>query len=364
MERPSRLRSLGIAALSPPILCGFALAPGIVVLVVLVELERVPSGAGVWIACLAGVVGLHAWAVFGVLKRRRAPWWPLAGQAVLTVVPMVFWVEWAPVAVLLTATLLVVAERLQSWALVAVAVACGPALVLVLGDPWLVMVPVVGLAEYAVISLCVRAHSLRAVLTDRVCRAVADERHRLTRDLHDLVGHRLTLLILRLELAQRQLEKGGERVREELDEALELARGVTEDVRSVAHLGRSYSLESELRSARSALESGGVRCRVHVRCDSLPQPATRVLAHVLREGVTNILRHTAARECSIRVWQRDGVVRLSMLNDGARHQRRSHGRGLRNLRELAAEQGGGFEARVILHGRFRMSVSIPSKSHQ
>ncbi|MFE0155960.1 sensor histidine kinase [Nonomuraea sp. NPDC059007] len=362
MEPPSRLRSLGIAALSPLVLCGFALAPGIVGMVVVGVLRVLPSGSdmlAVWLGCLVAVIGLHAWAVLATLRRRRTPWLPLAGQVALTVAPLLYWTGWAPVTVLLTGTLLVVAERKRSWTLVVVALGCGPVMLSVVDQPWLLAAPVVGFAEYAVVSLTVRAHSLRAVLTDQVCRAVEDERHRLTRDLHDLVGHRLTLLILRIELAQRQLEKNSERGREELDEALELVRGVTEDVRSVAHLGRSYSLETELSSARSVLESAGLSCHVHVACGGLPQSAIQVLTYVLREGVTNILRHTTARECSIQVLEEGGMVLLSILNDGAKKPRHQPGQGLRNLRERVVEYGGWFEARAMHHGRFRMSVYIP-----
>ncbi|MFI6298257.1 sensor histidine kinase [Nonomuraea sp. NPDC050790] len=364
MEPPSRLRSLGIAALSPLVLCAFALAPGIVGMVVLGVLRILPSGSdrlAVWMGCLVGVVGLHVWVVVAALRRRGAAWLPLAGQAALTVAPLMTWTGWSPVTVLLTGSLLVVAERKRSWVLVVLALSCGPLLLTVVDAPWLLAAPILGFAEYAVLSLTIRAHSLRAVLTDQVCRAVEDERHRLTRDLHDLVGHRLTLLILRIELAQRQLEKSGARGREELDEALELVRGVTEDVRSVAHLGRSYSLETELSSARSVLESAGVNCHVHVACGGLPQSAIQVLTYVLREGVTNILRHTTARECSIQVLEEGGMVLLSILNDGAKKPRHAPGHGLRNLRERVVEYGGWFEARAMHHGRFRMSVYIPGK---
>ncbi|MFI6499339.1 histidine kinase [Nonomuraea typhae] len=364
MEPPSRLRSLGIAALSPLLLGAFVLAPGAVGLVVLGVLSAQPSGPGalaVRLGCLAAVAGLHAWAVLSVLRTRRPPWVPLLGQVALTLAPMGFWAGWTPVAILLTGSLLVVAERLRSWGLVLTALCSGPLMVLLESDPWLMAAPALGLAEYAVISLTVRAHSLRAVLTDQVCRAVEQERHRLTRDLHDLVGHRLTLLILRIELVQRQFEKSGGQGREELDEALELVRGVTEDVRSVAHLGQRYSLETELESACSVLESGGVACRLDVAVGALPQPAVQVLTHVLREGITNILRHATARECSIQVLEEGGMVLLSILNDGARKARKPPGLGLRNLRERVVEYGGWFEARAMHHGRFRMSAYIPGK---
>ncbi|WP_084960348.1 histidine kinase [Thermoactinospora rubra] len=382
MVRPPWLRSVRLASLSPLWLGGFTLAAGRLGLVAAVAHASAaylaaygtaaPLGGA---ACLAAVFCLHAMAVLRAIRRRGRVWWPLAGQAVLTVAPWtVLGAAWAPVASLLTASLLVLAERLRTWVPVPPAVACGPLLVLG-ADPRLwglaLAVPAAGMAEYAVISLTVRAHCLGVLRAEEVRRAAEAERHRLTRDLHDLVGHRLAVLVLKMELAQRLAESGDVKAALELGEALALVRAITGEVRAVARGQVAPSLQDELLSARAILESAGARCHVEVGCGDLPEAVDRVLALVAREGVTNILRHATARECEIRLAESDGVIRLSLANDGVKagrdghgrdgHGRDGHGRGLRNLRERITELDGYIETWRSLDGHFHLIACIPQK---
>ncbi|MFI6814888.1 sensor histidine kinase [Nonomuraea sp. NPDC050328] len=363
MDGTSAPRSVGIAALSPIWLCGLTWGAGAFWLVgrTLVELAGSWGEVAAGAAGLAGVLVLHALIVARVVKHRRVPWWTVGAQAVLTWAPLWVWGEgWAPVGCLLAGGLFVLADRTRAWWPLAAALGCGPVLALAPGplSPWVAGVPVAGLAEYALIILAMRTHCLGAVRGQQVGEAVQQERRRLTRDLHDLVGHRLTVLVLKIELLQRLVASAGDaKVAAAVAEALELVRGVTGDVRSVAHGLRLPSLEAELNSARSVLESAGVSCRVRMSCEEVPRPVSEVLTHVLREGVTNILRHTSAKECAIWLSEREGTFHLSMVNDGARSAGPA-GHGLLNLREKVAEAGGRFEATRLPHAVFWISTHI------
>ncbi|MFI0418575.1 sensor histidine kinase [Spongiactinospora sp. 9N601] len=387
--RPASLRRLGaflrcrlpvlprLPEPSPARLSGLALAAGISGLV-----GRVLAGAAtaagrgdpmVWpvvAMALPAFLLLHAGALHRAFSGRGAPWWVTGGQVALTYLPMpVVGPAWAPMCGLLAGAVFMSADRRRSPLVLVAACACGPVLLLVPGGGggvWAAAVPMIGLAEYALVSLAARARRLMSAQTEMVRRAVGLERRRFTRDLHDLVGHRLAVLVLKIELTQRLYDDGDTRVRDEIKELLDLARNLTGDVRSVAHGLRASSLETELSSARAVLESTGVRCQIKVTCRRLPAEATEVLAYVLREGVTNILRHTRARECAIQLVERDGLVRLSMTNDGVmppyrrdRGETRSGGNGLLNLGERVSELGGWLDATTGQRGLFRLAVYFP-----
>ncbi|NUW37797.1 hypothetical protein HTZ77_41320 [Nonomuraea sp. SMC257] len=334
--------------------------------------EAVTGGPG-WAfagaAALLALLVVHARFLFGVLARREGGWWLVGAQAWLTYLPMPWYgAAWTPVCGLLSGALLVVAYRIRSLALVALAVTCGP--VLLWAPPgaldhtgWAVAAPALGLAEYAVVTLAGRAHWLAGARNDVIERAVALERRRFTRDLHDLVGHRLAVLVLKAQLVERLVREGDPKAGMEAGETLELLRVLASDVRAVAHGAGHASLESELASARALLESVGVRCDVRVSCREMPGEVSEALVHVLREGVTNILRHAAARRCVIRLDEQDRLIRLSMRNDGVRPGRRQHGygdggHGLVNLTERVALLGGWLETEIH-GGEFAFSAFVP-----
>ncbi|MCK2217150.1 histidine kinase [Actinomadura sp. ATCC 31491] len=345
----------GGAALSVPVVNGLAgtgrMGQGVVTLVVLLV--------------------LHAWFVLQTPGRRPAgSWWLVAVQAWLTYLPLtVFGPVWTPVAGLLAGALLVMAARIGSVVLALLAPASGLVLLAApqlsaVDVPWAVAAPLVGLVEFALVSLTRRAERLTEARTDVMRRAVALERRRFTRDLHDLVGHRLTVLVLKAQLVQRLVAEGDEeKARAEVEETIELLRSLSTDVRAVAHGLRSSSLAAELGSARALLESARVRCQIKVSCRDLPEEVEEALTHALREGVTNVLRHAEARQCSIHLLERDQLVRLTLRNDGVRPSRRPDGagQGLLNLAERVASLGGWLEATSTRAGQFTFSVYVPRK---
>ncbi|SEG23943.1 two-component system, NarL family, sensor histidine kinase DesK [Nonomuraea solani] len=349
---------------------GLGLAAGIIGLAVPVSAGLVESGRAIeGTVTLVVLLALHLRFVTELPKRRAGSWWIVAVQAWLTYLPLtVFGAAWTPVCGLLAGALLVMAGRIRSIVLALLALACGP---VVLAAPeasmihplWAIAAPLVGAAEFAVVTLAKRARELTEARTEVMRKAVALERRRFTRDLHDLVGHRLTVLVLKVQLLERLVEEGDDKARAEVTETLLLLRDLSADVRAVAHGLRSSSLAPELGSARSLLESVRVRCQIKVSCRDLPEEVEEALTHALREGVTNVLRHAEARQCSIHLVERERLVRLTIRNDGVRPPRRpgDAGQGLLNLAERVSPLGGWLEATSSRTGQFTFSVYVPRK---
>ncbi|QKV75141.1 histidine kinase [Amycolatopsis sp. Hca4] len=205
--------------------------------------------------------------------------------------------------------------------------------------------------------------------------AVAEERLRFARDLHDLLGMSLSAIALKSELTARVLPLDRARATEELQEILGLTRQALADVRSVASGYRELSLDSESKSARSVLAAADVHVRMEMLQDELPAPVRTVLAVVLREGVTNVLRHSSVETCEIAVRRMDGGVTLEIVNDGVDGAGRpaakpasngngqsgggSSGSGIGNLAHRVSDLGGELTAGVADDGRFRLRAVVP-----
>ncbi|MCW2798768.1 MAG: hypothetical protein JWQ70_240 [Aeromicrobium sp.] len=129
--------------------------------------------------------------------------------------------------------------------------------------------------------------------------AVEEERARIARDLHDILGHSLTVISVKAELAERLLDTDIERVRAELADLQRLTRDALADVRSTAHGIRGISLPGEIASARMALESAGIQPSLPTVADEVPSRWRELFAWTLREGVTNVIRHSQATECTV-----------------------------------------------------------------
>lgn len=180
--------------------------------------------------------------------------------------------------------------------------------------------------------------------------AAAEERLRFAGDVHDLLGHSLTVIALKAELAARLATVDAGRAAREAAEAQRLAAGALADVRDAVHGYRSVDLPGQLEDVRRLLDSCGVRCTVTVDGTVPPDPAAQ-LAAVLREAATNVLRHSGATWCTIDVattgaaaGTTDGATggaraTLTVTNDGARPGT-AGGHGLRGLAERLAGTGG------------------------
>lgn len=199
--------------------------------------------------------------------------------------------------------------------------------------------------------------------------AVADERLRFARDLHDLLGLSLSAITLKGELTHRLLLTYPDRAKQELTEIVDIARRALADVRSVSRGYRELSLDQEARSAESVLRASDVTVRMELDYGELPIPVRTILGMVLREGITNILRHSKAEHCDIVIRQSDGVASLALTNDGlvlddeAVHHDPDSGSGINNLSERVAALQGELTARVR-DGRFELHVELPLRTEQ
>ena len=157
--------------------------------------------------------------------------------------------------------------------------------------------------------------------------AVAEERLRFARDLHDLLGHSLSLIALKSELAGRLAERDPARARQEMADVEAAARRALAEVRDAVSGYRQVSLAQALAEARSALSAAGhQRCARRARGEPLPAAVDAVLGWVVREATTNVLRHSGAPRGDRRARTDDDGVTLTVSDDGA-GRRRAGGRG-------------------------------------
>ncbi|MBG6063813.1 sensor histidine kinase [Micromonospora ureilytica] len=187
-------------------------------------------------------------------------------------------------------------------------------------------------AMFGVSRLAQRNSELRAAQQEIGRLAVAEERARAARDLHDILGHSLTVVAIKAELAGRLIEVDRERAAAEIAEVEALARAALADVRKTAGAYREVSLAAELAGARSALAAAGIAADVSTEVPDLPEEWDRLFGWTVREGVTNVVRHSGARCCVIRV-HKDQVV----ISDDGRGPSTpdASGHGLVGLRERA-----------------------------
>ncbi|MBD2899899.1 hypothetical protein amrb99_88960 [Actinomadura sp. RB99] len=194
--------------------------------------------------------------------------------------------------------------------------------------------------------------------------AVTEERLRFSRDLHDLLGHSLSLIAVKSELAMRLADADPARAGAEMADVQRAARDALREVRAAVHGYRAVELDAELAGVRAVLEAAGVRCDAGAVPDGLPPEVRSVLAWVIREGATNVIKHSEARHCAVALTAYGGSVVLEMRNDGVRgdadaHREGTGGAGLTGLAERAAVVGG--EVTAGRHGRdgFLLRAVVP-----
>jgi len=171
------------------------------------------------------------------------------------------------------------------------------------------------------------------------------ERERIARDLHDLLGHTLSLITLKAELAGKVLERDPERAGREIREVERISREALREVRTAVAGYRSQGLPAELARARLALEGAGVKPEHFAQPVELEPAEETVLALALRESVTNVIRHAAAFTCRITLEQTATETRLEVCDDG-RGGAAPEGIGLASMRERVEGLGGRLERRA------------------
>lgn len=292
-------------------------------------------------------------------------------QVVLTYLPFAFFgATWASVPAFLSASVLLVLPSPRRWvafALVAAGdVVATRAVGLRLDHAVYVAVAtsVIGLVGYCLVRLATAARTeVRDRASDTVDAeaaiedAVLRERRRIDRDLHDLVGQQLSSVILKTELASRLIVTDPDAAQRELAEVIVAARRALADVRAVTYGHRRLSLAAETASARAVLEKAGIECDLTVALGPVPPAVSDVLATVLREAVTNVVRHSNARRCRIAVTSAGDQARLAVVNDGAPPMSRTTGSGIASLSEQVFAAGGNLAVRHHA-GWFELVVTI------
>ncbi|GLW23278.1 hypothetical protein DI270_006815 [Microbispora triticiradicis] len=215
------------------------------------------------------------------------------------------------------------------------------------------------LAALAVLAL--RLRRLRAMQAEAVRQAAAEAREQFGRDVHDLVSSRLWLATLRSELAYRLAEDDNP-LRPALADVVQAIRQAAADIRNVTRSFQDVSLPSELANARAVLRAYGTDCKIETTDAELSDQISATLAIMVREAVTNVVRHSRATLCVIEIALRAGTVTLTVANDGVDPSAPSGtGSGLDNLRTRAAALDGVVGTVLDPDGWFRLVAEIPSR---
>ncbi len=246
----------------------------------------------------------------------------------------------------------------------------------ILSANWLQIIPLallvrgLGLDMIGFARLSDALRELHGAREELAQQAVTEERLRMARDLHDLLGHTLSLITLKSELAGRLLEKDQQEAAatQEIHEVERVARQALREVREAVAGYRQRTLRGELDGAREILEAAGIVFTFEYEAQSLPPRTDAVLAWIVREGVTNVIRHSRARQCLIRITSTDEYIRAEVINDGYSSEKSStveSGSGLSGLAERVAKEGGQIETGIqpMPNGPgFRLKVEIPIRS--
>lgn len=241
----------------------------------------------------------------------------------------------------------------------------------------LVFIPAVVFITRSVMWSITTSWELRAAREEIARLAVMTERLRIARDLHDLLGHSLSLITLKSELAGRLVRAAPERAISEISDIENVARTTLQEVREAVGSYRQPTLASELQGAQEILTAAGIAYRYEgdeKNLQSLPATIEAVLAWTLREGVTNVIRHSRAHQCTIRLTYERKAACMEVTNDGVKASADSlnlssttitggGGNGLRGLRERVAALGGRCESGLCGKDGFRLVVSVPLSEH-
>jgi two-component system sensor histidine kinase DesK len=252
---------------------------------------------------------------------------------------------------------------------VAAAAVCATVIIVVDYSPGLLFLPVIclltGFAMQGTGHLMALNRELQEAREELARSAVAEERMRFARDLHDLLGHSLSLIALKSELARRLAEVDPPRARQEMADVEEAARRALAEVRDAVSGYRQVSCAQALAEARAALSGAGIVVRLPDVVPALPGTVDAALGWVVREATTNVLRHSGAGRVTVDLTE-DGVrAVLTVTDDGAGAAQRltvlgsASGSGLAGLRERVAALGGELDAGPVDGGGYRVRAWVP-----
>ncbi|MFJ7219534.1 sensor histidine kinase [Amycolatopsis sp. NPDC098790] len=365
VDRRPRLAAYLAASIIVVVVAGF----GSTLLASLLPLSV--SAAEAWYAVIAVglllVVQLFHFSRPSANLRSPASRWLLAVLLVLGYVPVLtFDAFWAAMPAFFGGAVLLVLAPRFAWPLFALNLGGVLWVELLYDTPLLALYTLLGVTVYSLVfylltRLARTVRELHHARTEMARRAVAEQRLAFARDLHDLLGISLSAIALKGELVHRLLAKSRQQAQAELAEITATAQRTLSDVRAVSHGYRELSLEKEFRTAQSLLTASDIAVQVHLDQGNLPVQARTLLAKVLREGVTNVLRHSEAEHCGIEVRQRHGAVTLEIVNDGVSAEDLSPESAdlLTRLPDEVTALGGTVNTGTGDDGRFRLKVELP-----
>jgi two-component system sensor histidine kinase DesK len=233
------------------------------------------------------------------------------------------------------------------------------------------------LANTAFTRLLETVAELRRTRAELARVAVAEERERFSRDLHDLLGHTLSVMVVKAQAVRRLVPTDPDAAVAHAADIERVGRTALLDVRQAVDAMRAPSLAEELVGARDALEAAGIRTTIEGSAPDVPEEAGSVLAWALREGVTNVLRHSAASSCTIVVTDRgdhaeleivdDGVAELEIVDDGVGRPTpppegsAARAGGLDGLSDRLSAAGGSIGSSSTEAG-FRLVARVPARA--
>jgi two-component system, NarL family, sensor histidine kinase DesK len=342
---------------------------------------------------LDSVLALAATAIFGgliVLSRRSAlgiptemPWLGTLGVAAVTLIAVVLSVRepeqgWYGLFYFASAGASgIIPPRRAPIVMIAIGIAAAVTVLTIGHDPWSAVlegasVTAIGLLVLSGITVRRTNRALVEARHELARMAVADERVRIARDLHDTLGHSLSVIALKSELAGRLLPDDPDRARTEIADVEKVARESLAAVRETVSGYRRPTLEAELAAANRALDAARIVARVENDAGPLPEAVDAVLAWTIREAVTNVIRHSGASEVAIRVsrerdWAAADIVdngrgAREPAADGVTRPGEPAGAGLLGLTERIQALGGSLEAGSPAAGGFRLDVRLPLDS--
>jgi two-component system sensor histidine kinase DesK len=187
------------------------------------------------------------------------------------------------------------------------------------------------------------------------------ERERIARDLHDLLGHTLTVITMKLDLARRLLSHDSDRARNEIVEAEQTARNALAEVREAVSGYRAEGLAAEISRARRSLLSADVKLTTTLAPVDLSSSQVNVLCLALREAITNIVRHAHATVCHVALLEKNRTIHFTIEDNGLGGQIRE-GNGLRGMRERLQSMAGAVKLTTSANRGTSLEITLPLAS--
>jgi two-component system sensor histidine kinase DesK len=234
-------------------------------------------------------------------------------------------------------------------------------------NPWfwgmaVVLTIVIGLVNIQVAQRTRADARLRLAQDEIEHLARVAERERIARDMHDVLGHTLSVVVLKSELASKLIDSDPARAKREIADVETISRQALAEVRKTIGGYRTDSLKEEVARAGRALQTAGVSSESRFAPVPLPPVQETVLALAVREAVTNVVRHAQARNCAMRFEQTAGGCSLEIQDDG-RGGGQAEGNGLRGMRERVEALGGTLARQAANGTKLTITLPLPAKNN-